>query len=146
MQTINIEFSAKELDVIDTARLLYEKKTKQLNSIPEFIKLLTLKLSVDIIGGDISFSNTKRIHVSYKPLITAKKQRKDRIALFTEALKREIKYNPKLILSGIKQIADAKISKKRQNYIKRLERRKYKRIKFAYCELPKRENKDDAIF
>jgi hypothetical protein len=51
---MDIEFSRKDLDIIDTARLIYEKKTRRLNSLPEFVKLLSLKLSLDIIGGVIS--------------------------------------------------------------------------------------------
>ena len=126
-QTISIDFTRKELDVIDTARLLYENKKKKLNTLPEFIKLLTLKLSVDFISGDMSDLKIKHIYNSYQPFMNAKMQRKKRIALFVNAIGREVKYDPKLILSEVKQAETDKIEKKRLEDIER----GYKKIKFV---------------
>ena len=129
-QIIHIEFTRKELDVIDTARLLYENKKKKLNTLPEFIKLLTLKLSVDFISGDMSDLKSKNIYKSYQPFMNAKMQRKKRIALFVEAIGREVKYDPELILQEIKQNTLNKIEKKRQGYIEREKIKRYKKRKF----------------
>ena len=60
---MDIEFTQKEIKIINTARLIYEKKTRRLNSLPEFVKLLSLKLSLDIIGGAV-WEAPKKTYVS----------------------------------------------------------------------------------
>ena len=130
-QTISIDFTRKELDVIDTARLLYENKKKKLNTLPEFIKLLTLKLSVDFINGDMADLKIKHIYNSYQPFMNAKMQRKKRIALFVNAISKEIKYQPELILKEVKQAETDKIEKKRLDDIERAKIRGYKKIRFV---------------
>lgn len=129
-QTISIDFTRKELDVIDTARLLYENKKKKLNTLPEFIKLLTLKLSVDFISGDMTDLKIKHIYNSYQPFMNAKMQRKKRIALFVNAIGREVKYEPELILREVKQVETDKIEKKRLEDIERAKIKGYKKIRF----------------
>ena len=130
-QTISIDFTRKELDVIDTARLLYENKKKKLNTLPEFIKLLTLKLSVDFINGDMADLKIKHIYNSYQPFMNAKMQRKKRIALFVNAISKEIKYQPELILKEVKQAETDKIEKKRLDDIEKAKIREYKKIRFV---------------
>lgn len=56
---MDIEFTEKEIKIIDTARLIYEKKTRRLNTLPKFVKLLTLKLSLDMLGGVVEDSPKK---------------------------------------------------------------------------------------